>query len=198
MRGRSGRRSQRAQAAGGALVLRNEDLDAARIRADFTAAMLEICGGSVSLAEGRTSADPTGPTTRANGAPITSRRSNNSAPAGPSILADVRGAMCTRQPAHRMKRRRVKAWAPDEPLYPHVRPPCAMVWRPVPPWNHGQARTGVFACPTARCSPLRMGATVRRPRPPACILVISLCGARTTCRPISSPAWSTMPRCGIN
>jgi glutamyl-tRNA synthetase len=32
---------QRAQAAGGTLVLRNEDLDAARIRADFTTAMLE-------------------------------------------------------------------------------------------------------------------------------------------------------------
>ena len=32
---------QRARAAGGVLVLRNEDLDAERIRADFTAAMIE-------------------------------------------------------------------------------------------------------------------------------------------------------------
>jgi glutamyl-tRNA synthetase len=116
---------QRAQAAGGALVLRNEDLDAARIRADFTAAMLEdLRWFGLIWQEGPDVGGPYGPYNQ-------SERRAHYVAAVEQLRASgaVYPCRCSRRDVHEAagaphEAPPGEAWAPDEPLYPGTcRPP---------------------------------------------------------------------------
>jgi glutamyl-tRNA synthetase len=116
---------KRAQAAGGALVLRNEDLDAARIRADFTAAMLEdLRWFGLIWQEGPDVGGPYGPYNQ-------SERSTHYVAAIEQLRASgsVYPCRCSRRDVHEAagaphEAPPGEAWEPDEPLYPGTcRPP---------------------------------------------------------------------------
>lgn len=116
---------QRARAAGGVLVLRNEDLDAERIRADFTAAMIEdLRWFGLAWQEGPNVGGPFGPYSQ-------SGRRNRYVAAIEELRS--RGAVypcrCSRRDVHEAagaphEAPPGEAWAPDEPVYPGTcRPP---------------------------------------------------------------------------
>jgi len=116
---------QRAQAAGGALVLRNEDLDAARIRADFTAAMMEdLRWFGFIWQEGPDVGGPFGPYNQ-------SERRAHYVAAIEQLRASgaVYPCRCSRRDVHEAagaphEAPPGEAWAPDEPIYPGTcRPP---------------------------------------------------------------------------
>ena len=116
---------QRAQAAGGALVLRNEDLDAARIRADFTAAMMEdLRWFGIIWQEGPDVGGPFGPYNQ-------SERRAHYVAAIEQLRASgaVYPCRCSRRDVHEAagaphEAPPGEAWAPDEPIYPGTcRPP---------------------------------------------------------------------------
>ncbi len=119
---------QRARAAGGVLVLRNEDLDAARIRADFTEAMVEdLRWFGLAWQEGPDVGGPCGPYNqserrpfyvaaidrlRASGAVYPCRCSRRD-------VLEAAGAPHEAPPG--------EAWEADEPLYPGTcRPPAGL------------------------------------------------------------------------
>jgi glutamyl-tRNA synthetase len=116
---------QRARSAGGALVLRNEDLDAARIRAGFTLAMLEdLKWFGLTWQEGPDVGGPYGPYNQSERRPhylaaIERLRSQG----------DVYPCRCSRRDVHEAagaphEAPPGEAWEPDEPLYPGTcRPP---------------------------------------------------------------------------
>ena len=83
--------AQRARAAGGRLVLRNDDLDATRFQMEYSQAILEdlrwfgLTGMRVPMSAGRTHR-----TTRASGGRSTGLPWRNSTPPGSSTLASAR------------------------------------------------------------------------------------------------------------
>jgi glutamyl-tRNA synthetase len=118
---------QRAQAAGGVLVLRNEDLDAARIRADFSRAMMEdLRWFGLTWQEGPDVGGPYGPYNQSE------RRSHYLA-AFTQLRASgaVYPCWCSRRDVHEAagaphEAPPGEAWAPDEPIYPGTcRPPLS-------------------------------------------------------------------------
>jgi len=116
---------QRAQAAGGVLVLRNEDLDAARIRADFTAAMMEdLRWFGFIWQEGPDVGGPYGPYNQSE------RRAHYVAAIEQlRVSGAVYPCLCSRRDVHEAagaphEAPPGEAWEPDEPVYPGTcRPP---------------------------------------------------------------------------
>ena len=110
---------QRAQAAGGTLVLRNEDLDAARIKADFTAAMMEdLRWFGFIWQEGPDVGGPYGPYNQ-------SERRSHYVAAIEQLRASgaVYPCRCSRRDVHEAagaphEAPPGEAWEPDEPIYP--------------------------------------------------------------------------------
>ena len=173
---------RRAEDAGGALVLRIEDLDPLRCRATWTERAIEdLAWLGVRWTEGPhyQSRAPRG---------VRGRVARAARRAATCTRATCRGARCatprtrrttTRRAPSRCSRRRCGR-RPAQGATPSRRP----------------ASCGASACPTARrcASPTRCAA--RRRSPPAWTSATSSCGARTTCRPTSSPSWPTTSRWG--
>ena len=116
---------QRARKAGGALVLRNEDLDAARIRADFSSAMIEdLRWFGMVWQEGPDIGGPFGPYNQ-------SERLDHYSAAFAQLRAigAVYPCWCSRRDVHDAagaphEAPPGEAWEPDEPIYPGTcRPP---------------------------------------------------------------------------
>lgn len=140
---------QRAQAAGGALVLRNEDLDAARIRADFTAAMMEdLRWFGLNWQEGPDVGGPYGPYNQ-------SERQAHYVAAIEQLRAcgAVYPCRCSRRDVHEAagaphEAPPGEAWAPDEPLYPGTcRPPLRAGLAPRPSLESRRGTNWRFRAP---------------------------------------------------
>ncbi len=182
--------SQRARAASGALVLRNDDLDAARYRMDFAEAMLEdLRWMGFTWDEGPDIGGPHAPYSQSGRRPIYRAALERLHAAGHLY------------PCARSRRDVIEAaGAPhegggsDEPIYPAAFRPDPGA--PVPALGAAIGVNWRLRVPDGAVLAFDDGRLGPRARWPGAISGTSRSGARTTARAISSPARSTTPRWG--
>ena len=178
---------QRALAAGGALVLRNEDLDPERSRPEFAAAMLEdLRWLGLRWQEGPDVGGPFGPYAQSVRRPVYLQ-------AWRHLLAGgwLYPCRCSRKDLAQM------AGAPhgDEAMYPGIcRPAQRFSTRP-PPSPPPLASTGASGWPLARQLPLKTAGWDRSVLSAASTLEISWFGAGMMCQRINLPSSSTTRQC---